>query len=649
MDFNEAYDDTNTSVGLAARSGNFALLQQLLRDGHSTNGHDNRGWRPLHEAAANGHTECVRLLLMAEDAEVDALTHEGYTALLLACQQENAEVSQEVVKQLLIGGADSNMLQGDTWCLPLPQAVEMENISVVRQLLDAKASVNRTDFQHGAPIHVAAEKGNVSIIEVLLSRGADILTRDERGFTALHCLMEGEHRNIEALHAFLGNPDCVNAQLDDGCTPLMLALQGGWTEASVTLLDCGALASLALKNGTLPLHFAMQYYEEISHDAGEHSEEEQNSKKLVHRLLESTPRELFVPKPGTTSKVSLYHLAIEWEKYSNIKELVEFGIPADSFLQETGSAIIDEEDVDLFGQVPLVLPVDVTLDTPLAFILSRKLTEKSVDLAKYLIANGSSVNVFRKGCLPPLAATVKHQRVEYGKQDLAGKLLDHILDNGASILYRINPEDILPVSLHVSSLFNVGAFFRLLQRGVDAQSIFTPQVLHRLSQYYEKERFYAVHPMFPWRVISWLNALSHFIPNLPSNTLLMFDQNRMVTDENLQTAWTNLQIEIETPKKLQQLSVLCVRRAVGSSKGWNRFQENLNLLCLSLPPFITQLLHFEEVSLTKLFHFPPKSAMLQYMTQVTDNEEITDNELVTDNEETTDNEEDIDNEDDYMN
>ncbi|CAL4179815.1 unnamed protein product, partial [Meganyctiphanes norvegica] len=263
--------------------------------------------------------------------------------------------------------------------------VSKGNISVVRQLLDAGASVNRSDFQHGAPIHVAAEKGSVSMIELLLARGADVMTRDERSFTALHCLMQGEHKDIDTLHTLLGNADCVNATLDDGGTPLMLALQAGWVEAASILLDCGASTSLTRKDGPLPLHFAMQYIDQ--QDTGQHSDEEKKTKTLVRRLLEATPRELFVPNPSTVLKVSLYHLAIEWERYNNIRELVEFGIPADSFLQETGSAAIDEEDVVLFGQVPLLLPMDVTMDTPLAFILSRPYTEERVEMVKYLIAN----------------------------------------------------------------------------------------------------------------------------------------------------------------------------------------------------------------------------------------------------------------------
>lgn len=40
----------------------FFYLKELLKKGYAANGHDNRGWQPLHEAAYNGHAECVSLL-----------------------------------------------------------------------------------------------------------------------------------------------------------------------------------------------------------------------------------------------------------------------------------------------------------------------------------------------------------------------------------------------------------------------------------------------------------------------------------------------------------------------------------------------------------------------------------------------------------
>lgn len=65
MMFTECYQDTCSAVALAVRKGECRLLRRLLRKGHSVDVKDNRGWNALHEAAAAGHAQCVRLLLSA--------------------------------------------------------------------------------------------------------------------------------------------------------------------------------------------------------------------------------------------------------------------------------------------------------------------------------------------------------------------------------------------------------------------------------------------------------------------------------------------------------------------------------------------------------------------------------------------------------
>jgi ankyrin repeat and SOCS box protein 3 len=63
MDFTESYLDTCSSVALAARAGNVEALERLIRQGKSLNQQDNRGWRPIHEAAFWGNSQCLRILL----------------------------------------------------------------------------------------------------------------------------------------------------------------------------------------------------------------------------------------------------------------------------------------------------------------------------------------------------------------------------------------------------------------------------------------------------------------------------------------------------------------------------------------------------------------------------------------------------------
>ncbi len=112
MDFTESYLDTCSSVALAARAGNVEALERLIRQGKSLNQQDNRGWRPIHEAAFWGNSQCLRILLTQSNdhfyitaymfsstnvslnsgaIEIDARTFEGETALWLAANNGSAE------------------------------------------------------------------------------------------------------------------------------------------------------------------------------------------------------------------------------------------------------------------------------------------------------------------------------------------------------------------------------------------------------------------------------------------------------------------------------------------------------------------------------------------------------------------------------
>ena len=65
MDFTEAYADTCSTVGLAAREGNVKVLRKLLKKGRSIDVADNRGWMPIHEASYHNSVECLRMLIRA--------------------------------------------------------------------------------------------------------------------------------------------------------------------------------------------------------------------------------------------------------------------------------------------------------------------------------------------------------------------------------------------------------------------------------------------------------------------------------------------------------------------------------------------------------------------------------------------------------
>jgi len=63
MQFNEANPKAASCLGIAARVGDEEGVKSLLKRGRRIDIGDNRGWTPLHEAAAGSKLGCLRLLL----------------------------------------------------------------------------------------------------------------------------------------------------------------------------------------------------------------------------------------------------------------------------------------------------------------------------------------------------------------------------------------------------------------------------------------------------------------------------------------------------------------------------------------------------------------------------------------------------------
>ncbi|XP_076049162.1 uncharacterized protein LOC143029879 [Oratosquilla oratoria] len=621
MDFSEVYEDTCSSVAIAVRREDVQLLKVLLREGRPTNSRDNRGWRPLHEAAARANVECIRLLLQADDVDISAETHEGETALLLACNPLLDEENRlTTIRMLLESGAKADVDEHEPWTVPLTRAVQCKDIRLVKLLVEHGADVNKADCRDGLPLNVAATVGSSTIIEYLLKQGADPRKRDNEGFTALYSAMSCHLTDSLSVLIEVGQlteedicakpPDRSDGQLTatkcntlpDGVTPLMLACQYHNMGAAFMLLERGADPDITTNEGFLALHFAVQF----------------GSTQLVQKLVRVTSREKLLPKNKDCCKISLYHLAIEWDRFQSVKDLLDAGIPADSFLQETPEEVVDRADPALYRQKPLILPLGCTTDTPLAFLLSTPITKEKVNLACTMIDNGSSVNSVCDLCLPPLCAAVVHQRDTYTNDSPGLQIVKKLIDGGVNVLHKIKTDDPLPAALHVSALFNPAALFFLLQCGIQADNIYTLQNLEKIRNLYISYRFYHIYPMFPWRVISWLNIVNMFVPYLPKESTFIFDVHRMVEDPNLDDAWKNLDKLIGEPKTLVQLSVLVVRKTVYSATSGEprKFKDALSQLTLggySLPVVLMDLLQFKQVESKDMYKSPPQASRMAYL------------------------------------
>lgn len=107
---------------------------------------------------------------------------------------------------------------------------------MARCLLDFGAALNGTEWEMGrTALYMAAGRGHVSFVELLLSRGADPSLRRAGGRTPLGIAAYNGH--TEVVRLLLRHPGCdLDGRDEQGCTPLWQAARNGRTQVCCVLL-----------------------------------------------------------------------------------------------------------------------------------------------------------------------------------------------------------------------------------------------------------------------------------------------------------------------------------------------------------------------------------------------------------------------------
>jgi len=148
----------------------------------------------LHEAAMRDDVNGVKKML-AEGANVNSRDAVDRTALHFAA----IRAQPEMVRILLDQGADVNAMAGPSQMFqrtltPLHYAAmaDIDNIDVVRLLLDRKANINARSDEGRTALHYASASGQVHVVQLLLEKGAKMST-DFENKTPLALAEENGH------------------------------------------------------------------------------------------------------------------------------------------------------------------------------------------------------------------------------------------------------------------------------------------------------------------------------------------------------------------------------------------------------------------------------------------------------------------------
>ncbi len=82
-----------TSLNYAARYGHIEIVRLLCDHGAEIEARTNSGWRPLHFAVSHGRMSIVKELIEVRNADINARTDRGRTALRLARDQGKDDIA----------------------------------------------------------------------------------------------------------------------------------------------------------------------------------------------------------------------------------------------------------------------------------------------------------------------------------------------------------------------------------------------------------------------------------------------------------------------------------------------------------------------------------------------------------------------------
>ena len=156
-----------TLMNLAALQGHAAIIDYLVQSGVRVDSPGQAGESPLIQAAGAGRVAAVETLLRLGD-DIDREDSMRRTALKIACANEHPGV----VRALLKGKPKLNFdPSGDASKTPLALAAAKGNVEIVKMLLDAGARPGDSDATLG-PIDHAAVSNHAEIVDLLLRHGA---------------------------------------------------------------------------------------------------------------------------------------------------------------------------------------------------------------------------------------------------------------------------------------------------------------------------------------------------------------------------------------------------------------------------------------------------------------------------------------------
>ncbi|KAG8434115.1 hypothetical protein GDO86_012476 [Hymenochirus boettgeri] len=209
----EVIDSTNadgiSALHQACIDENLEVVEFLVNHGANVNQADNEGWTPLHVAASCGYMEIAEYLLK-HSANIAAVNSDGDVPLDLA---EDECMENLLRAEITKGGVDTEAAKREEEEVMLQDARQWLNAGKIEDIRHPKTGASA--------LHVAAAKGYIEVLRLLLQANFDPNVRDKDGWTPLHA---AAHWGVEEACRLLVEHFCdMNALNNVGQRPCDVA------------------------------------------------------------------------------------------------------------------------------------------------------------------------------------------------------------------------------------------------------------------------------------------------------------------------------------------------------------------------------------------------------------------------------------------